>query len=135
MAAQTLNLELAMKVCKVAEQEAAKNGWAVTVVILDQGGLPICLHRMDNAPISSMEIARQKAWAAIGFRRPTKAFEEQLAAGRIAVLRLQGVIPVEGGIPLSLADGSMIGAIGVSGVTSVQDGQVAAAGAGALLES
>jgi uncharacterized protein GlcG (DUF336 family) len=135
MAAQALTLDLAMKVSKAAEQEAAKNGWAVTVVILDQGGLPVCLHRMDNAAISSMEIARQKAWSAIGFKRPTKAFEEQLANGRIAVLRLQGVIPIEGGIPLTLPDGSMIGAIGVSGVTSVQDGQIATAGANALLGS
>src|SRR5688572_3395255 len=134
MAAQALTLELAQKVSKAAEQEAARNGWAVTVVILDQAGLPVCLHRMDGAPISSMEIARQKAWSAIGFKRPTKAFEEQLANGRIGVLRLQGVIPVEGGIPLSLPDGAMIGSIGVSGVTSVQDGQVATAGAKVLLE-
>lgn len=135
MAAQALNLDLALKISKAAEQEAAKNGWAVTVVILDQGGLPMCLHRMDDAAISSMEIARQKAWSAIGFKRPTKAFEEQLANGRIGVLRLQGVIPVEGGIPLTLPNGSIVGAIGVSGVTSVQDGQVAAAGVKVLLES
>ena len=135
MAIQSLTLELAMRISKAAEQEAAKNGWAVTVVVLDEGGLPVCLHRMDNAAISSMEIARQKAWSAIGFNRPTKAFEEQLANGRMAVLRLQGVIPIEGGIPLTLADGAMIGAIGVSGVTSVQDGQVAAAGVKALAVS
>jgi uncharacterized protein GlcG (DUF336 family) len=134
MAAQALTLELAMRVSRAAEQEAAKNGWPVTVVILDQAGLPVCLHLMDDAPISSMEIARQKAWSAIGLKRPTKVFEEQLANGRIGVLRLQGVIPVEGGIPLTLADGSIIGAIGVSGVTSVQDGQVASAGAKAVLD-
>lgn len=133
MATPTLSLDTAKKICLAAEQEAAKNGWAVTVVILDQAGLPVCLHRMDDAAISSMEIARQKAWSAIGFKRPTKMFEEQLASGRIGVLRLQGVIPVEGGIPLTLADGSIVGAIGVSGVTSVQDGQVATAGAQALL--
>lgn len=133
MAAQTLTLELAMKVSKAAQDEAAKNGWAMSISILDQSGLPVSLHRMDNAAISSMEIARQKAWAAIGFKRPTKAFEDQLANGRIAVLRLQGVIPVEGGVPLTLPDGSIIGAIGISGATSVQDGQVAEAGARILL--
>ena len=133
MATPALSLETAKKICLAAEQEAARNGWAVTVVILDQSGLPVCLHRMDDAAISSMEIARQKAWSAIGFKRPTKMFEDQLANGRIGVLRLQGVIPVEGGIPLTLADGSIVGAIGVSGVTSVQDGQVANAGAHALL--
>ena len=135
MAAQALNLEVALKIANAAKAEATKNGWAITVVILDQGGLPVLLHRMDDAAISSMEIARQKAWSAIGFKRPTKAFEEQLASGRIAVLRLQGVIPVEGGIPLTLPNGAIVGAIGVSGVTSVQDGQVATAGAKALLES
>ena len=135
MATPALTLETAKKICLAAEQEAARNGWAVTVVILDQSGLPVCLHRMDDAAISSMEIARQKAWSAIGFKRPTKMFEEQLANGRIGVLRLQGVIPVEGGIPLTLADGSIVGAIGVSGVTSVQDGQVATAGAQALLKT
>jgi len=135
MATPALSLETAKKICLAAEQEAARNGWAVTVVILDQSGLPVCLHRMDDAAISSMEIARQKAWSAIGFKRPTKMFEEQLANGRIGVLRLQGVIPVEGGIPLTLADGAIVGAIGVSGVTSVQDGQVATAGAQALLKT
>ena len=133
MATPSLTLDMAKTISLAAEQEAAKNGWAVTVVILDQGGLPVSLHRMNDAAISSMEIARQKAWSAIGFKRPTKVFEEQLANGRIGVLRLQGVIPVEGGIPLTLPDGSIIGAIGVSGVTSVQDGQVAAAGAQSLL--
>lgn len=133
MATPSLTLDIAKKISLAAEQEAAKNGWAVTVVILDHAGLPVSLHRMNDAAISSMEIARQKAWSAIGFKRPTKVFEEQLANGRIGVLRLAGVIPVEGGIPLTLPDGSIIGAIGVSGVTSVQDGQVAAAGAQALL--
>ena len=133
MATPSLTLDMAKKISLAAEQEAAKNGWAVTVVILDHAGLPVSLHRMNDAAISSMEIARQKAWSAIGFKRPTKMFEEQLANGRIGVLRLAGVIPVEGGIPLTLPDGSIIGAIGVSGVTSVQDGQVAAAGAQALL--
>ena len=133
MATPSLTLDMAKTIALAAEQEAAKNGWAVTVVILDHAGLPVCLHRMNDAAISSMEIARQKAWSAIGFKRPTKVFEEQLANGRIGVLRLAGVIPVEGGIPLALRDGSIIGAIGVSGVTSVQDGQVATAGAQALL--
>jgi glc operon protein GlcG len=89
---------------------------------------------MDDAPVSSMEISRQKGYAAIAFKRPTKAFEEQLVSGRIGVLRLQGCIPIEGGVPLVLADGSMVGAIGISGVTAAQDGQCAQAGATALLK-
>jgi uncharacterized protein GlcG (DUF336 family) len=129
---EKLTLATAMKVSAAAEAEAAKNGWLVTVVILDEGGLPVCLHRMDGAPISSMEVARQKAYSAIAFKRSTKDFEDQLVKGRIGVLRLQGVIPVEGGIPLVFANGAMVGAIGVSGVTSVQDGQVAKAGTAAI---
>ena len=129
---ERLTLESAKRVSAAAEKEAASNGWLVTVVVLDDAGLPVCVHRMDGAPISSMEVARQKAYSAIAFKRPTKAFEEQLANGRIAVLKLEGVIPIEGGIPLSLPDGTMIGAIGVSGVTSVQDGQVARAGVDGL---
>jgi uncharacterized protein GlcG (DUF336 family) len=127
-----ITLSTAMKVSAAAQAEAAKNGWLVTVVILDEGGLPVCLHRMDGAPISSMEVARQKAYSAIAFKRSTKDFEDQLVKGRIGVLRLQGVIPVEGGIPLVTSSGAMVGAIGISGVTSVQDGQVAKAGVAAL---
>jgi glc operon protein GlcG len=129
---ERLTLERAQKVSAAAEQEAKRNGWLVSVVVLDDAGLPVCLHRMDGAPISSMEVARQKAYSAIAFKRPTKIFEDQLTGGRIAVLKLEGVVPIEGGIPLSMPDGSMIGSIGVSGVTSVQDGQVAQAGAQAL---
>jgi uncharacterized protein GlcG (DUF336 family) len=134
MAMQFLTLEMAKKAATAAHAEAKKNGWAVTITILDQSGLLAYVERMDDAPVSSMEISRQKGHAAIAFKRPTKAFEEQLAGGRIAVLRLQGCIPVEGGIPLVLANGDMVGAIGISGVTSVQDGQVAKAGADALLK-
>src|SRR6185312_11635159 len=100
-----LTLAAAMKVSAAAENEAAKNGWLVTVVILDEAGLQVCLHRMDGAPISSMEVARQKAYSAIAFKRSTKDFEDQLTNGRIGVLRLQGVIPIEGGVPLVSSKG------------------------------
>ena len=134
MPKQFLTLDMAKKAAAAAHAEAQKNGWSVTITILDQSGLLAYVERMDDAPVSSMEISRQKGYAAIAFKRPTKAFEEQLVAGRIGVLRLQGCIPVEGGVPLVLADGSMVGAIGISGVTAAQDGQCAQAGANALLK-
>jgi uncharacterized protein GlcG (DUF336 family) len=134
MPKQFLTLEMAKKAASAAHAEANKNGWPVTITILDQSGLLTYVERMDEAPVSSMEISRQKGYSAIAFKRPTKAFEEQLVGGRIGVLRLQGCIPLEGGIPLVLADGAMVGAIGISGVTAAQDGQIAQAGADALLK-
>jgi glc operon protein GlcG len=134
MPKQFLTLDMAKKAAAAAHAEAHNNGWSVTITILDQSGLLAYVERMDDAPVSSMEISRQKGYAAIAFKRPTKAFEEQLVSGRIGVLRLQGCIPVEGGVPLVLADGSMVGAIGISGVTAAQDGQCAQAGANALLK-
>ncbi len=134
MPKQFLTLDMAKKAAAAAHAEAQKNGWSVTITILDQSGLLAYVERMDDAPVSSMEISRQKGYAAIAFKRPTKAFEEQLVSGRIGVLRLQGCIPVEGGVPLVLPDGSMVGAIGISGVTAAQDGQCAQTGANALLK-
>jgi len=78
-----------------------------------------------------VEVAQQKARSAVSFKRPTKAFEDALAGGRTAILRLPGALPVEGGVPL-VVDGKVIGAIGCSGGTSQQDGVAAKAGADAL---
>jgi glc operon protein GlcG len=86
---------------------------------------------MDETQIGSVEIAQEKARTAVRFKRPSKALEDAVVGGRMALLRLPGATPVEGGIPL-MADGKLIGAIGVSGVTSQQDGQIAAAGVAAL---
>jgi glc operon protein GlcG len=82
-----------------------------------------------------VEVARQKAWSAAAFRRPTKAFQEAIAGGgaNLRILRLEGASPLEGGIPL-VVDGQIIGAIGVSGVTSEQDAQIAQAGVDGLTE-
>ncbi|MBI1787232.1 MAG: heme-binding protein [Acidobacteria bacterium] len=130
---KALTLGAAKKLAAAAEAEASKNGWNVVIAILDDGGHLVYLQRMDETQIGSIEVAQQKARSAVSFKRPTKAFEEGLTAGRTALLRLPGAMPVEGGLPL-MADGKVIGAIGVSGVTSQQDGQIAKAGADALAQ-
>ena len=78
--------------------------------------------------IGSIEVSQAKAKSAVGFKRPTKAFEDTLAGGRQAILKLPGALPVEGGLPLMIGE-RCLGAIGISGVTSAQDGQIAKAGA------
>jgi uncharacterized protein GlcG (DUF336 family) len=112
-----------------AEAEAQRNNWPVVIAIVDTGGNLVLLQRLDNAQFGSVEVARQKAWSAAAFRRPTKAFQEAIAGGgaNLRILRLEGASPLEG-IPLAV-DGQIIGAIGFSGVTSEQDAQIAQAGA------
>ena len=128
---KTLTLSAAKQIAAAAEAEAVQNKWNVVIAVVDDGGHLLYLQRMDETQIGSVEVAQQKARTAIYFKRPSKALEDAVAGGRMAVLRLPGALPVEGGVPLT-ADGRIIGAIGVSGVTSQQDGQIAAAGAAAL---
>ncbi len=128
-----LTLAQARRVMHAAEQEAGANGWPVVIAIVDSGAQLVLLQRLDNAHLGSIAIARQKAETAAKFRRATKAFDEQLAAGGtgLHLLVLEGLCACEGGVPL-LLDGRVVGAIGVSGVRSGQDAQIAAAGARAL---
>ena len=126
-----LTLAIAKKIIEAAEAEALKQAWPVVIAVVDDGGHLICLHRLDNAQFGSVEIAIQKARSAMAFKRPTKAWEELLAGGQQRVLGLPGVLSSEGGVPLTWK-GQMVGAIGVSGVKSSEDGQVARAGAGIL---
>ncbi len=126
-----LTLATARKVMAAAEAEALKQGWPVVIAVVDDGGHLICLHRLDNAQFASVEIAIQKAKAAMAFKRPTKEWEKMLADGQQRVLNLPGVLTSEGGVPLTWKD-QIVGAIGVSGVKPFEDGQVARAGAGIL---
>ena len=113
-----------------AETEATKNNWGMAIAILDSTGQ--MLHKLDNTQYGSIAVAEDKARSALDFRRPTKVFEDLVArGGSLRTLALRGATPQEGGIPI-IVDGRMIGAIGASGGTSVQDGQVAKAGADAL---
>jgi Uncharacterized protein, possibly involved in utilization of glycolate and propanediol len=128
---KALTLEAAKQIAAAAEKEAAGSKLTMVIAILDDGGNLIYLERMDETQIGSIDVAQQKAHSAIAFKRPTKVFEDAVAGGRTALLRLPGAIPVEGGLPL-IAGGKIIGAIGCSGGTSAQDGVVAKAGADAL---
>jgi glc operon protein GlcG len=127
---KALTLDAAKQIAVAAEAEAKKNGWTVVIAIVDDGGQLVYLERLDGTQLGSIDVAQGKAKTALRFKRPSKAFEDVLAGGRTAILGLD-VIPIEGGIPL-VVDGQIIGAIGVSGVTSQQDGIVAKAGADAL---
>src|SRR5213594_571996 len=128
-----ITLEQAKKVMAGAEAEANKNNWNVVMVVLDSGGNLVTLQRMDGAQFGSIEVAREKAYSSVAFRRPTKAFDDALAQGgnNLRILRLPGASPLEGGIPI-VVDGKLIGGIGVSGVTSAQDAQIGRAGIDSL---
>ncbi len=126
-----LTLAAAKKIVAAAEAEALENAWPVVIAVVDDGGNLLCLERLDNAQFASVEIAIQKARAAIAFKRPTKVWEEMLASGQQRVLNLAGVVASEGGVPLTWKD-QIVGAIGVSGVKPSEDGQIARAGASAL---
>ena len=127
-----ISLEQAKKIMAGAEAEAKKNGWPMVIVILDSGGQLVMLQRLDNAQWGSVDIAKEKARSAVALRRPTKALQDLVAQGG-ANLRLLtiGYSVLEGGIPI-VVDGKIIGAVGVSGVTSQQDAQTAQAGIDAL---
>lgn len=128
---KALTLEAAKHIAAAAHEEARKNNWTMVISIVDDGGHLIYLERMDGTQIGSVVVAQEKALTAVRFKRPSKALEEAVAGGRIVVMTLPGATPVEGGTPI-VVDGQLIGAIGVSGGTSPQDGQVAAAGLAAL---
>jgi glc operon protein GlcG len=125
-----IGFESAKKVMSAAEAEATKNNWGMAIVVLDSTGHMVILHRLDNTQYGSIAVAEDKARSALDYKRPTKVFEDLVAQGGIGMrtLALRGASPLEGGIPL-VADGKIVGAIGVSGATSAQDGQVAKAGA------
>ena len=124
---KALTLSAAKEMAAAAEEEARKNKWNVVVAVVDEGGHLIYLQRMDETQLASVEIAQAKAKTAVLYKRPTKAMEDAVAGGRTVMLRLPGAVPVEGGLPITV-EGRIIGAIGVSGVQSSQDAQVARAG-------
>ena len=127
-----IRLEAAKKAMAAAEAEAAKDHLAVAIAVVDSGGNLVMLQRLDNAQLSAVRIAEAKARTAVEFRRPTKVFQDALAAGGVGLRALTfGASVAEGGVPI-VSGGAIIGGIGVSGATSEQDAQVAQAGADAL---
>lgn len=128
----SLTLADAKIVAVASEAEARRNNWPVVIAIVDDGGHLVTLLRLDNAQFGSIDVAIQKARAAIAFRRPTKVWEEHITDGRMRYLGLPGTLPIEGGLPI-VVDGQFVGAVGVSGVRSHEDAQIAQAGLDALL--
>jgi glc operon protein GlcG len=124
-----LTLADAKAIAAAAESEALNNDWRVTISIIDDGGNLLYLQRLDEAPVGSVVVSQEKARTAFLFRRTTKSIEEAIVGGRTAMLTLPGATPIEGGLPL-LHEGRVVGAIGVSGVQSSQDAQIAQAGVG-----
>jgi len=126
-----LTLDDANRISLAARRTAEENNWNVVIAVVDDGGHLISLHRMDGTQKGSVRVAEQKARTAILFRRPTKAFEDAVLQGRPVMMSMPDVICLEGGLPL-IRDGIFVGAIGVSGVKSAEDGVVAEQGAAAL---
>jgi glc operon protein GlcG len=133
MYGESISLEAAKKMVTAAETFAISKQWPVAIAIVDTGGNLVLLHKLDNTQIASIEIAIGKAKTANNFKRPTKAMEDAVAGGGAAlrILAVPGVFPMEGGEPI-FSNGKIIGAIGVSGVQSGQDAEVAKAGIAAL---
>lgn len=129
-----LTLENAKRIAAAARAEAERNDWRVVIAVVDDGGHLLYLERSHDTQFGSVETAILKAHAAVAFQRPTKVSEEAVLSGRLIHLALPGVIPAEGGVPLQI-DGVVVGGLGISGVRSFQDGQIAAAGLAAMNQS
>ncbi len=125
---KALSLDGAKRVAAAAEADARAKGARVVIAIVDEGGSLLLLERLDDTQVASVDVGVGKARTAAIFRRPSKAFEDQIKNGRVAALALSGATPLQGGIPIIL-DGAVIGAIGVSGETPSQDEEIAKAGA------
>lgn len=128
-----ITLENAKKAATPARAEAEKNHWNMAIAIVDTSGTLVYYEKMDNTQTGSTKLAIEKATTAALFKRPTKAFQDALAAGGdgLRILSIKDAVAVEGGIPLVM-DGKIVGAIGVSGAASSQDAQCAKAGVDAL---
>jgi len=124
---KVLTLEAAERVAAAAEAEAGKRNATVVIVVVDDGGYPLILKRLNNTQVASVDVGIGKARTAAIFRRPSKDFEDQIKNGRVASLVLPGATPLQGGLPL-VFDGKVVGAIGVSGNTPQEDEDIALAG-------
>ncbi len=127
----SLGLQAAKAIAAAAEAEAVKNGWKVSIAIVDDGANLLYLQRLDGAHLASADISQGKARTAMRYRRPSRALEEAINGGRFAMAAVANITPLQGAVPL-LYDGQIVGAIGVSGVLVTQDEQVANAGAAVL---
>jgi glc operon protein GlcG len=129
--ARMLTLEAAKALAETGEAEAKRRGWTVAIAVVNPEGGLIVFHGLDGTQPASQDIAIAKARTAARLKRPTKALEDAIAGGRHALLGVPGMLPLEGGLPVVL-DGAIVGAVGVSGMASAEDGVIAAAALRAL---
>ena len=129
----SLNLDTAKYVAKKARAYADEKGWDVNIAIVDNAGLLMYFERGDTVQPGSIEVAQRKARTAANFKRPSKVFYDRLGAGATGLLTLPDTIQLAGGVPI-VFEGQVLGAVGVSGVTSDQDAEIAEAGIAAMLE-
>jgi uncharacterized protein GlcG (DUF336 family) len=122
-----LTLEAAERIAAAAEAEAKKRNATVVIAVVDDGGYPLVLKRLNNTQVASVDVGIGKARTAAIFRRPSKDFEDQIRNGRVASLVLPSATPLQGGLPL-IFEGKVVGAIGVSGNTPQEDEDIALAG-------
>lgn len=128
---RVLSLVAARKIVAAAEADAVARGVGVVIVVVDSAGTIIELSRMDTAQVASVNVGIGKARTAAIYRRPSRDFEEQIRTGRVAALALADATPLQGGVPI-LVDGTVVGAVGVSGDTPHVDEAIAIAGASAI---
>jgi uncharacterized protein GlcG (DUF336 family) len=129
--AKVLTSEAVRAMVAAATDHAVKNGWAVSIAVVDANGDLLAFRRLDGASLASIDISQGKARTAARIRRPTKTLADALAEGRTALLSIPGIVALQGGLPVTVGTAT-IGGIGVSGATSEQDEQVAQAGLAAL---
>lgn len=122
-----LSVDDAKRIASACRAKAIEKGWKVVIAIVDEGAHLMYLERMDSTQKASSIVAVEKAKTALLYKRPTKAIEDVVLAGRSIMMMLPGATPIEGGVPL-VRDGQFLGAIGISGVMSSEDGMIAAAG-------
>jgi uncharacterized protein GlcG (DUF336 family) len=129
----SVSTESAKQAAAASVAEAQKNSWTMAIAIVDTGGHLVYFEKMQDTQTGSVELAIEKARTAALFRRPTKVFQDGVAQGGegLRILRLTGAIPIDGGVPI-IVDGKVIGAVGISGGSGAQDGQVATTGAAAV---
>jgi glc operon protein GlcG len=126
-----LTLDDAKRIAAAAEAFALQNGWKVCIAIVDDGAHLLHFTRLDGAQLASVEIALGKARTSMLGKRPTKVYEDLVANGRTAALSMPGITHLEGGMPIMVNE-ECVGAVGVSGVKSSEDAQIASAGIAAL---
>jgi len=128
-----ISVETAKKAAAAALAEARKNNWLMAAAVVDPNGTLVYYEKMDNTQLGSAEVCIDKARSAALFKRPTKAFQDAITGGGagLRIFAIRGAVPVEGGVPLEMS-GKLVGAIGISGGQSNEDGQCAGAGANAI---